>query len=202
MIRPLIVIAGVIFFWGQTLQSVAAPTSGSSSNSPPSAPPRECDIRLPVWCILQGVDKIELVNEADSLHSDFWVLRGSFEPKSKLIILEPSGCRNGLSDTLEPLGFDSGIYWHKKIWDRIIVKLKKDGSCNLELLVPPYKNDPMEWAYSNGVILLRACQDKTCSDSNPTTGKVQDLYLEQFKQSGSGVGIRPGSNLTNKGDGG
>lgn len=186
MIKPLVVAA--VLFLSQMPQPVMASTAVSAPSGPPSAPPRECDIRLPVWCILQGVDKVELVNEADASHSDFWILRGSFEPESRLIILEPSGCRDGLSDTFAPLGFDSGIYWHHKIWDRVTVKLKKDGSCNLELLVPPYKADPMEWAYSNGMMLIRACQDKTCSDSNPTTGKVQDLYWEKFKASGAGVG--------------
>lgn len=179
MIKTLGIAAGVALFFSQTLQPVTA--SVPESSNPPSAPSRECDIRLPVWCILQGVDKIELVNEADSSHSDYWILRGSFEPKSQMVILEPSGCRDGLSDTLKPLGFDSGIYWHRKIWDRITVKLKKDGSCNLELLVPPFSNDPMEWAYSNGLMLIRACQDTACGDNNPTTGEVQDLYWDKFK---------------------
>lgn len=176
-------ISGV--FFSQVWQSAVALTPISALNSPPSAPPRECDIRLPVWCILQGVDKIELVNEVDTTHSDFWVLSGSFEPESRLIILEPSGCRDGLSNTLEPLSYDTGIYWHRKMWDRIVVKLKKDGSCDLEFLVPPYEGDPMEWAYSNGMMLIRACQDKTCSDNGPTTGRVQELYWKKFKMSDS-----------------
>jgi hypothetical protein len=190
MIKPLLIAAGAVLLFNQ-MQPAIASTAVSAASSPPSAPPRECDIRLPVWCILQGVDKIELVNEADASHSDFWILRGSFEPASQLIILEPSGCRDGLSDTFTPLGFDSGIYWHRKIWDRVTVKLKKDGSCNLEFLVPPYKTDPMEWAYSNGMMLIRACQDKACGDNNPTTGKLQDLYWERFKASGSGSGTNP-----------
>lgn len=186
MIRPLLIAVGAAFFFSQSLQSAAASAPVPAPNNSPSAPPRECDIRLPVWCILQGVDKIELVNEADASHSDFWILRGSFEPESELIILEPSGCRDGLSNAFEPLSYDSGVYWHRKMWDRIVVKLKKDGSCNLEFLVPPYKGDPMEWAYSNGMMLIRACQDKSCSDNNPTTGSVQDLYWKKFKMSDSG----------------
>lgn len=188
MKKAMIVAVVSTLLLGQATWSVASRAPRPTSGTAPSAPPRECDIRLPVWCILQGVDRIILVNEVESGYNDFWELQGAFEPKSELVILEPPGCRIGLSDTLKSLGFDTGIYWHSKIWDRIIVKLKKDGSCNLALLFPPYRNDPMEWAFSNGVISIRACQDKSCGDKNPTTGEMQDLYWEKFKAVGASSG--------------
>lgn len=137
-----------------------------SRSAPISAPPSSCEIKFSAWCIAEGAYKISRVLASDGVHDRVWTLSGRFEPASKLIILEPNGCNVGFSDEAVLLGAKKGVRWHDQQWDRIQVRLKKDGSCDLQILVPPPSNSPMEWAYSSGLPLIRTCTKDQCPARN------------------------------------
>mgnify|MGYP000856548500 CR=1 FL=1 len=136
----------------------------ASPNAPPSAPPARCEIRLSTWCIQEGAYEITRRLASDSVHDRFWFLRGRFKPESVLVVLEPNGCKNGLSDKVDLAEFEHQIEWQGRTWDRFKVRLKSDGSCDLTVLLPPDEGDSMEWAFTEGVPLIRPCKDTSCDD--------------------------------------
>lgn len=157
--KLLLLIASTICLLGNGCAAIARPSGAAS------APPRKCEIRLSAWCIAEGAYEINRRLANDSVHDRIWSLRGRFRPASKLVIFEPNGCKNGFSDALELLSFESGISWQDRSWDRLKVRLKSDGSCDLTILLPPDSSDPMEWAFSNGLLLVRPCNDEACKSA-------------------------------------
>jgi hypothetical protein len=152
----------------------AAPTQG------PAAPPRHCEIKQAVWCIGQEASEIIDRLVEDGIHDRVWILRGSFRPESKLVVLEPNGCRAGHSDTLSLLSYESGVNWEGRSWDRIKARLKKDGSCDLTVLMPPFDGDQMEWAFSTGLVLVKSCPDESCR--GPSLSELKPKFEARFKK--------------------
>lgn len=168
------------------LESPAALALDSFAHQPPgsgrvaSAPPRECEIRLRAWCIVQENSVISDTGrwaETDADHT--WKIHHRDQPQSNLVILEPRGCRTALADTVEPIRFTHGLVWEAATWDEMRVRLKKDGSCDLTLRVPVATGDPLEWPFSTGRVLLVACKDDACTTNQPTIADVTDRYLAQ-----------------------
>jgi hypothetical protein len=159
----------------------AASTEQAESGPKPAAPPPKCEIRQPAWCIYQGAS--EIVRRFDEKTRDVvWILSGVPRPDSQLVVFEPHGCREGFADTVTSTGFEENFEWQHKSWDRVRVRLKADGSCDLTLLVPLFSNDPMEWAFSTGRGLIAACKDERCLPSAPTPADVTDKYRKQFRR--------------------
>lgn len=153
-----------------------------SADSSPSAPPRVCEVQQKAWCIYQ--EGVEITDQQITNNSDesIWTMRDVREPKSVLVIFEPSGCRKGFTDTVSALGFSENVQWQGKTWDQMRVRLRTDGSCDLRLLVPPYDGDPLEWAFSTGRALIAACRDEKCTNTAPTPADVTDVYRDKFKR--------------------
>ena len=149
--KSLLLVASAICFLG----------NGCAAASPPGgvapAPARRCEIRLSAWCIAEGAYEISRQLANDSIHDRVWSMRGRFRSESKLVIFEPNGCRSGFSNALELTRFERDIEWQDRSWNRMLVRLKSDGSCDLTVLLPPYDSDPMEWAFSDGLLLVRPC---------------------------------------------
>lgn len=157
--------------------------SGCASAAPtkaPAAPPQKCEIKQAVWCIEQGAFEIIDRLAQDAVHDRIWMLRGSFRPESKLVVLEPNGCRSGVSDTLVLTSYEQGIEWNGRSWDRIRTRLKSDGSCDLEVLMPAFDGDPMEWAFSTGLMLVKACADEKCT--GPSLAELKPRFDKQFRK--------------------
>ncbi len=132
----------------------------------PASPPRRCEIKQAVWCIQEGSTEIVDRIAEDSVHDRVWTLSDWSNPESKLVVLESNGCRVGYSDAFDFLSYENGFTWKGRSWGRMRVRLKKNGTCDLEVLMPPYDGDPMEWAFSTGLILLKSCPNKNCIGQN------------------------------------
>lgn len=158
--------------------------SGFATASPttqaPAAPASRCEIRLSAWCIAEGAYEINRQLANDSVHDRVWSMRGRSKPASKVIVLEPNGCKSGPSDALELLEFEQGVPWQNGSWDRIQVKLKSDGSCNLTILLPPYDGDPLEWAFSSGLPLIRPCKDEKCVGAG--VGELRSQFEKRYRE--------------------
>lgn len=158
--------------------------SGFATASPttlaPAAPPSRCEIRLSAWCIAEGAYEINRQLANDSVHDRVWSMRGRSKPASKVIVLEPNGCKSGPSDALELLEFEQGVAWQNDSWDRIQVKLKSDGSCDLTILLPPYDGDPLEWAFSSGLPLIRPCKDEKCIGAG--IGGLRSQFEKRYRE--------------------
>lgn len=147
------------------------------------SPPRKCEIRQPAWCVYQEWSEITDRLDTTGPRDHIWTIHDVDHPESRLVILEPFGCRTGFADTVTALGFDPDVRWKDKTWDRMRVRLRQDGSCDLTLLVPLFNDDPMEWAFSAGRASIMACRDEKCTPNKPTPADVTDKFREQFKRS-------------------
>ncbi len=158
-------------------------SSGCASATPVqglAAPPRQCEIKQMAWCIQEGAFEIIDRIAEDGIHDRVWILRDSFRPESKLVVLEPNGCRTGRSDALSLLSYESGVTWEGRTWERVKARLKTDGTCDLEVLMPPFDGDPMEWAFSSGLILVGSCPDEACR--GPNLAQLKPKFEAQFRK--------------------
>ncbi len=160
---------------------LGACASHAQSAVAPASPPRHCEIQYSAWCVDQGVFEITSRLAEDSVHDRIWILRGEFVPKSRLIVLEPNGCRSGHSDKLSLVNYESEVQWEGEKWERMRARLKSDGSCDLDVLIPASDGDPMEWAFSTGLMLVKSCVDEKCSGPSLADLKPQVEGRRQSK---------------------
>jgi hypothetical protein len=113
-----------------------ADVSNAQEVGTPAAPPRKCEVRQAAWCIDQGAWEITDRFIKHDKYDHAWTVRGFFRPKAPLVVLEPSGCRDGFSDSLSAIRFDLRYAWDGKTWNRMVVRLRHDGSCDLDVLIP------------------------------------------------------------------
>lgn len=148
---------GVAFFFA----SVSAVYAGA-----PSSPPNKCEIKQAAWCIQQGAFEITERMVNDGVNDHAWILSGQFRPDSKLVFLEPNGCRNGVSNTLELIDYEHNAKWDEQLWEKLKIRLNSDGMCDIVVLFPALNNDPLEWAYSTGLMLVKTCYDDLCKGNS------------------------------------
>ncbi len=183
MLLMRLLLALCVIFAAPISEASLTPTVKSTGLSP-AAPPRTCEIRQEAWCIYQDGSEITDRQKVsrDGPNDHIWSMRDIYHPKSLLVILEPSGCRKGFSDEVTALGFEEDVQWQGKAWDKMRIRLRVDGSCDLTLLVPLYDGDPLEWAFSVGRGLIAACGDDACTNITPTPADVTDIYRKQFRR--------------------
>jgi hypothetical protein len=160
-----------------------ASASNSANHAPsPSSPLLTCEIRQRAWCIHNGTAEVTLVQPVVSSDPPgrAWLLRDLHYPNSFLAVLEPQGCREVLADAVDPVSFAHGVHWREKTWDQLVVRLRKDGSCDLKLLLSPYDPSTESWAFSEGRNLLLACKDDACTPIGPTPADATDKYQSEY----------------------
>lgn len=152
----------------------ATPPAGTNA-----APPARCEIRLSAWCIAEGAHEVTRQLADDRIHDRVWTLRGRFRPESTVVIFEPNGCKAGYSDVTELKAVDPGVEWRGRAWHRLHVALKSDGTCTLSILLPPDEGDSMEWAFTSGLPLVRACKDDACEGEG--LGQLKSRLAVHFR---------------------
>lgn len=145
----------------------------------PSSPPRICEIRHSAWCIDREVSEI-IDKPARYLNYDrAWMLQDDLELESVLVVLEPNGCRSGFSDIFVMSNYEKDFEWDGQRWDRIQVRLKKDGSCDLGVLIAPYEGGDIGWAFSTALILVRNCVNADCSGGH-NIGELKQEFESKY----------------------
>jgi hypothetical protein len=162
-----------LFALAFVLASSAQGASSPSVDAPAGMPPSECEIRLRAWCIRQEDSIITDIGKWSSADPDHtWLIHHRDRPDRNLVVFEPRGCRKGFADVVKPIRLTPGVVVGGQTWDEAVVRLKADGSCDLTLRVPASPNDPLEWPFSTGRVLLRACKDEACTPIEPTIADV------------------------------
>jgi hypothetical protein len=157
----------------------------------PAAPPRKCEVRQAVWCIYQGAGEITDRLVEHQKYDRVWIVRGFFQPRAPLVVMEPNGCREGLADSATAIRFDSQFVWERKSWNKMTVQVKKDGTCDLDILLPKAQSDPTGEATSADCRCfipapLRRAKGPGCTSSlpagipNTAAGKNDDLNLYAY----------------------
>lgn len=163
--------------------------SASPSQQGASAPPQRCEIRFSAWCIVQGASVVTRRLADDGINDRTWSLEGSFLPESKLLILEPRGCKTGHADEMRLISFEKGIEWNRQTLDRAVVRIKSDRSCDLKVLFPGLTGDAREWAFSTGLALIWGCADDACTPR--PLADIKPLLVEQGVRNRTGVPLWP-----------
>jgi hypothetical protein len=140
----------------------------------PHVPPRVCEIRQRAWCIYFSDATIEDRPAQSAAYTSVWSIRGSYWASYPLIIREPRGCRQALSDTVQLLDFNKHFNSMGQTWNRLTVRLMKNGGCDLVLLSPTLDRDPRGLAFFAGLGLIQACETSDCQ--GPVLGtEIRDL---------------------------
>lgn len=144
------------FFWAVVAYANDSPVRDAA------APPRVCEIRQATWCIyLSGTEIVDRPS-LEARYASTWLVRGVLQPDNPYVVLEPRGCRNGLSDVVEFLTPTSKFRWENRWWNRIVVRLKSDYSCDLELLSPIIEDDALGEAFSESLTSIQSCTTLDC----------------------------------------
>lgn len=152
----------------------AAMITTVSLESHAKLPPSKCEIRQSAWCILRSGATIEDRPNTSPPYVSTWILRGAQWPKKPLIVLEPYGCRERMSDATELLSHDKRFRYNGQIWNNLRVRLRRDGSCDIQLISPVLSRDREASAFFAGLTLVRACTNAQC-DGPALASKIRQL---------------------------
>lgn len=130
-------------------------TSPVERSQPALAAPRTCAVFRGAYCIEAvglTVETSELAGGSASIkvYEHDWRMW-------PLVITEPRGCRSGTSNTIELLstGRSGGSI-------SMLVRLRRDGTCDLLLSAPDRSSDSSGSAFFTGMTQIRACASRTC----------------------------------------
>lgn len=130
---------------------------------PPASPPLNCVAEHGAWCVLDGVSEKRLVSTSGT---SAFRLSDPSQSDAALIVISPATCGRVRADRLSLLSFDHGQRLYGQDWEKIGVRLRGDGRCDIQVLLPEFSSNPFEWAFSTGLQLIRACESDGC-DGRP-----------------------------------
>lgn len=125
----------------------------------PSSPPLHCVNKHGAWCVLDGAREQPLASVSGMAA---FKLSDPSQSDASLIVISPVGCDRVRADQLAFLSFEHGLKQYGQEWERVGVRLRNDGTCDLQILLPQFSSNPFEWAFSSGLQLIRACKSDTC----------------------------------------
>jgi hypothetical protein len=170
--------------------SLAVPSAPLDAPGP-FAPERLCEFNQSSWCIAQGAWKVSRQFDQGYPNGAIWTLVGRENPGSELVVFAPHGCKDGFADEASLKGYKSNYNWSERVWLKMSVRAKADGSCDLDVLVPMSATSLEDWAFSDGRLLVWICYDKGCGKGT-TVADVTDRLRSTFKrnaQSTKGDGL-------------
>jgi hypothetical protein len=137
-----------------------------------SGVPSVCVFQQRAWCIQNSNVSIE-PGETDFENKGTWIVSGSYWRDLPAVIASPPMCRELPADTVELLEAGQSINWSGRNWQITRVRLRRDGQCDIDLLVPTLADDPRGTAFSRSLGDLRPCRDHTCSGATLITALRQ-----------------------------
>lgn len=149
----------------QTFVAMFLALIGPGVNAEPMEPPLACEITRKAWCIMKGMAEIKFVKSTDGRWHR-WVLYDGYWKRDVGVILEDVGCESATADTIEVTATRQTIAWDGRTWTRVVIRLRKDRSCELVLMVPA--GDPKfrkRVASSLSGHIAVCIQDRRCSDN-------------------------------------
>ncbi len=138
-----------------------ASTHGPSMASP--EPPLRCEIARGAWCIMPGVGKIETFDRDNKISrltiiDEYW-------GKEVGMVTEGPACSNAFADIVEIVEINSDLLHNGRYWREIVVKLRRDNTCFLRLMVPTGDKAFVSPAASSLSGHLAACiAGRACTD--------------------------------------
>jgi hypothetical protein len=142
----------------------------------PAAPPQHCVSNHGAWCVLEGASEASLAAEPGFTASQ---LSNPWEAEAAMIVIAPASCSHLQADQLSVLSFEHAQHAYDHDWERLGVRLRADGKCDVKILLPEYSSNPMEWAFSSGLALLRTCRSTPCA--GPLMSDLQPAFATRYR---------------------
>lgn len=101
----------------------------------PLEPPLKCKIMHGAWCILDGVDQREFTSYRNRYWRQ-WNLHDKYWNREVGVVLERRDCRGKAANTIEVVKVRPNTLWAGRRWNEVLLKLRKDRTCELRLFVP------------------------------------------------------------------
>lgn len=131
----------------------------------PNEPLPQCAITRGAWCILKGPYQIEYSPvRNEPIYS--WTISEKYWRSEAGVILEGQGCKDGAADTLELIDSSSLFSWEGQTWKAATLRLKKNGQCDLQFLVPTSERAPLGMAASVISTHVAVCLRKLKCEGN------------------------------------
>ena len=159
-----------------TVAAIACIPVRGFAQEAPSSPPLHCVSEHGAWCVLDGAREQKL---ADAWDGQAVRLSSPSDPDVALIVISPPACGRARADQLSFRSFEHGIKAYGQDWERMGVRLRGDGTCDLKILLPPFSSNPFEWAFSSGLQLIRACQSDKCD--GPPVGLLKPVFELRYR---------------------
>ena len=142
----------------------------------PLSPPLHCVTEHGAWCVLDGAREQQLVGASGT---SAFRLSNPSQSDAALIVISPSSCDRVRADQLSFLSFEHGLKRHGQDWERVGMRLRSDGKCDIQILLPQFSSSPFEWAFSTGLQLIRACKSDTCE--GPPVGVLKPAFELRYR---------------------
>jgi hypothetical protein len=101
----------------------------------PQEPPLKCEISRGAWCIVRGIGEIKFVARQSGKWNK-WSLYDNYWKKEVGVVLEGTACIDTVADKVELIKVRPNVLWEDRRWKEAVVSLRRDGTCELRLLVP------------------------------------------------------------------
>jgi hypothetical protein len=144
----------------------------------PSSPPLHCVTKHGAWCVLDGAREQPLASVSGMAA---FRLSDPSQSDASLIVISPLSCGRVRADQLAFLSFEHGLKRYGQEWERVGVRLRNDGTCDLQILLPQFSSNPFEWAFSSGLQLIRACKSDTCEGA--PVGLLKPAFELRYRSS-------------------
>jgi hypothetical protein len=106
----------------------------------PQEPPLKCEVTPGAWCIVRGIGEIKYVPR-QSEQWNKWSLYDNYWKREVGVVLEAPACNETVADRVKLIKLSPNVLWEGRRWKEATVSLRRDGTCDLRLMVP--LSDPM-----------------------------------------------------------
>lgn len=135
-------------------------------------PPMQCAIKRGAWCIISSNHTITYSGVHDEPRYQ-WHIAGDYWKDEPALILESKGCRDAVADDNQIVETNSEVTWEGKRWREVVVRLRKDGTCELRLLAPTFDQVELDAAASRLSTNIAVCfAHQPCEQSSISS----DIY--------------------------
>lgn len=101
----------------------------------PQEPPLKCEVAHGAWCVVRGIGEIKFVARQNEQWNK-WSLYDNYWKREVGVVLETPGCNDTVADRVELIKIRANVLWEGSRWKEAVVSLRRDGTCELRLMVP------------------------------------------------------------------
>ncbi|MYM41936.1 hypothetical protein [Duganella qianjiadongensis] len=115
--------------------AIALALSTPILSAAPQEPPLKCEVTHGAWCVARGIGEIKFVAHQNEQWNR-WSLYDNYWKREVGVVLETPGCSDTVADRVELIKISPNVLWEGSRWKEAVISLRRDGTCELRLMVP------------------------------------------------------------------